>query len=217
MITVVPAILTNDSAELRSLLLEYTRVGFTLIDIDIQEVPFVSDPTLPWREVVDIVRELSAELTSVSIGWDLKLAAPLSAVEAIRDMGRKKDRMYVYQSADIEWSRKLDCYQERISLGVLDTDELVDIDWYAHYPEIQLMTVTAEQQGAQLSEKLLSRVEDLRRYGFPGHISIDGGVNLESTDKIRTIAPDRVSVGSYFQHSEQLEMDKDRLEARLNY
>lgn len=198
--TISPAILVSDPEQLLYHLERYLAAGIRSIDIDIQETPFVSESTVAFAEAFAVVQTLDLP-EDLSLGWDLKLADPHSAVAQIVETF-PSSRVYIYQAIGD------DLIDELIDLGValalLDTDKLYDLEYYERFPEVQVMSVEAETQGAKISLESLAKVTELREMGYSGLISIDGGVHLETAELVKSHPIDRVSVGSYFQQSDNV-------------
>lgn len=81
---------------------------------------------------------------------------------------------------------------------VINTDVLLDAGFYSLFNEIQVMTVSAGQQGSEFKAEGLDLVDALRKGGYQGKITIDGGVNLKTADLVKGYKVNRVVVGSYF-------------------
>jgi pentose-5-phosphate-3-epimerase len=219
-----PAILTTNQQKIVELLNSYVKSGFTTIDIDIQQTPFASSTTVNWPEVLKILANFDLP-TTVSIGWDLKIAQPLDAVQQILAQAKKLKhsyRIYIYSTASIQpmLDLNLDLAANHIGLGILGNKTMRGIEFMQQFPEVQLMTVAEEQQGSKFDPNLLDRVTQIREMGYTGQVSIDGGVNLESAELINAYAKEveinRVSVGSYFQESQELLLDLQKLQLALN-
>lgn len=209
--TISPAILVKNPAQLRHHLQRYLAAGIRSIDIDIQETPFASNSTLPFAEAFSLVQNLDLP-EDVILGWDLKLADPRSAVEQIID-AFPDQRIYVYQNVQNDYL--VQNIQFGVAIAVMGDDELRDLDFYQQFPEVQIMSVESETQGAEISAEDLSKVTRLREMGYTGLISIDGGVHLETAELIKNYPIDRVSVGSYFQQSDDVGKAYEELKSKL--
>lgn len=214
MIKITPAILTNDKEELTTLVSQYMQ-HFTTIDIDIQETPLASEETLPFTETFSIVKEIKG-IERIAFTWDLKLAHPKEVVEVLIQNPSMYDSIFIYSKADVSFLESIDVKERKIGIAELGSAELKTIEFYTRFPFLQLMTIRSERQGAPFAPKNLEKVTALREMGYTGQVSIDGGVNLMSAKLIRHYEVDKVSVGSYFQQSENLLLDKKKLELALN-
>lgn len=215
-IKITPALLLDSKDDLSTMLQIYLEVGFKSIDIDIQETPFASDDTLTFESAWEVVTALGA-FDKVDLGWDIKAATPETEVKSIF-AATSNCRAYVYPGADLEFIGSLTPAQRnKLGLGLLGMDNIkTDFD-YNQFPEIQIMSIDEETQGGQIDVRLLDKISKLRDVGYTGKIAIDGGVNENTAALIRRYAPDRVSVGSYFQaSSDDLIAAYDRLSQALN-
>lgn len=199
--TISPAILVNDSKQLRLHLGRYLAAGIRSIDIDIQESPFASNSTLPFAEAFSLVQNLDLP-EDLSLGWDLKLADPRDEVEQIVDTFPDQ-RIYVYQNVRNDYLVQI--VQLGVAIAVVGDDDLRDLEFYQQFPEVQIMSVELETQGAKISIEDLNKATRLKEMGYTGLISIDGGVHLETAELVKSYPLDRVSVGSYFQQSEDVQ------------
>jgi pentose-5-phosphate-3-epimerase len=222
MVKVTPAPLATTPEQLAELLEKYITAGFSSIDIDIQEQPFASNPTLSWGAAMELTQKLELP-ENLSLGWDLKLAQPETAVIALLEQAKKLNRhyrLYIYTTAKIDFVEGLELDNSMLGIGILGGTNMRGIEFLNKFPEVQLMTINSETQGAKLDPNLLDRVTEVREMGYSGLISIDGGVNLNSAELINAYAKevklDRVSVGSYFQTARDLEAAKQKLEIALN-
>jgi pentose-5-phosphate-3-epimerase len=207
---IAAAILSDNIIEFRAVLEKYLSAGIRDIDIDIQESPFASAPTITTEEAIAIVKDVELPGEKITFTWDLKLAEPLKAVRHLLNFHFPGQQIVVYQSAELTEILTLDLHDLNIGLGLLASDELKSVDFYNKFPLVQFMTIASEQQGSQFSPELLQRVHQLWQMGYSGKIGIDGGVNPESlshfVSQLDEREVDRASVGSYLQTSSDTEI-----------
>ncbi len=200
MIEISPAILTSEIVEFQNQLNELT--GFKSIDIDVIRHPFVDNTTLQIQDVVNFLEKL----TQINFGFHLMVEFPLEDLEFLKASFFKDRnlRIYIHQEAEIS---KLDSFgwpelwQRGITVKL--ESELREISYYQNYPEVQLMSIKTGWQGGKFDSAVLQKVEFLRKNGFTGKISLDGGVNLETAQLIKDSDINRVSVGSLFSKSHE--------------
>ena len=131
---------------------------------------------------------------------------------------RKLDfRIYVHANSDINFLSQYDCHQDNIGIAVESAEPLGELAFYSKFPEVQMMSVTPGKQGQQFMVQSLDKVTQLEQMGYTGRVSLDGGINLDSARVISLSSVDRVSVGSYFQKSENLLSDYQKLHQALNH
>jgi pentose-5-phosphate-3-epimerase len=213
MVQITPAILVTDIGQLKQLIKRYVTAGIGTCDVDIQEKPFASDATSGFQDIWEVISHLP--IGNISLGWDLKMAQPEMALQTILTKF-PKHRVYVYSSAELGFLKGLDLAEYHIGLGILAGDELPGMEVLQSFPEVQVMTVRDEKQGGGLDVSLLERTRALRSMGYMGIISIDGGVDLETVKLVQQYPIDRVSVGSYFQRSDDVQAAYEKLEAAFN-
>lgn len=210
-----PAILTQSREEFKFLFESYISAGFTGIDIDIQQIPFASQDTLSFTDALEVMRNITIP-ASIEISWDLKLEKPAEAAEAITNQYSNQE-IIVYSDAQI--ANMLN--KQNIQLGVdFDVSVKQITEMLDNVEKIQFMSVAENKQGGKLAEEVFAKIAEVRDLGFTGDIAIDGGVNLKSAEIIREHANDlhitQVSVGSYFQNAEDLNLNKYKLDLALN-
>ena len=215
MIEISPAILTNDKTEFTRLLGAYADAGFHSIDIDIADGEFVPHATLALKEVID----QTSDFPQINFGWHLMLGEPEAEVEHIIKFYQKSAkpfRIYIHQEAKTAFLKDLDLVAHNIAVAVKDETDLRELGYYNKFPEVQPMTVISGSQGGRFESGAITKVAELRDAGYVGKISLDGGVNLNTARHIREYDLNRVSVGSYFQESTDLDLDWHKLNLALN-
>lgn len=222
MVDITPAILTDSEAKFSELLRQYLNSGFEDVDIDITEQDFVGSQTIDIDTALAVLDAWSED-DYASIGWDLMVADPKPVVEKLLDFAAGHNslfRIYVHLKSDYKFLTDLDCHQEHIAVVVDGDEDLKGVDFYQKFPEVQFMGIIAGEQGRKFIPEVLDKLTQLRQMGYTGGIGIDGGVNLRSAELINAYAKevhiDRVSVGSYFQKSDNIDLDYKKLKLALN-
>ncbi len=222
MVKVAPAILSSDTAEFASLLNQYIAADFIdFVDIDIQDGEFVDSKTVTVDEALEILKEL--DLAGTHITWDLMLKDPKPAIEKITAMF-PDHHIIVHQSANLDFLESMsqsDIESRHIGIAINGKEKLAkNFGFYERFPVIQLMTIQAGVQGQEFIPLALEKSIELRQLGFNLEIVIDGGVNLRTAEIIRLYGQEglvnKVSVGSYLQNSNDLELDYRKLLLALN-
>lgn len=74
-------------------------------------------------------------------------------------------------------------------------------------PIIQFMTVHVGFQGNPFIDRVLKKIEQLKKEGFPGQIFLDGGINEETVSIVmsKKYRPDVLCIGSYITKTDKLE------------
>lgn len=214
---IAAAILSDDIIEFRAVLEKYLAAGIRDIDIDVQESPFASTPTITTEEAIAIVKDVELPDERIIFTWDLKLAEPMKAVRHLLNFHFPEQQIIVYQSAELSEILTLDLQDLNIGIGLLASDELKSVDFYSKFPFVQFMTIASEQQGSPFAPELLERVHKLWQMGYNGKIGIDGGVNPDSlshfVSQLDEREVDRVSVGSHLQSEHDVNLLQEKFSA----
>lgn len=200
MITVTPAILTDNKEIFAQKFEVYATMPVSQIDIDVAEDSFVGNTTL---QVEDVLALLTHKVDQ-TIGFHLMLKYPKLAFNMIRDACQGVDqdyRVYIHQEADIDDLLQI---QDSFHLGiaVMAESEMKDLPFYEQFPEVQFMTIKTGKQGNPFIPEVLEKVDKLRGLGYTGTITLDGGINMNTVVLIKSHQVDRLSVGSYLQNSD---------------
>jgi pentose-5-phosphate-3-epimerase len=214
MINICPAILTNNIAEFERQIKIYTKIA-SQVDIDINDSSdfVIGNETLLFEDFVDIVRNIYYDGI---YGFHLMSDYPFEIIKSINSDVKIKYKFYIHQ--EVKWDLRLNNEEIREKLAIVINPDTVlkDIEYYNQFNEVQFMTVIPGKQGAEFRSDVLSKVDNLRKLGYLGIISIDGGVNVERSNMIKRHKIDRVSVGSYLSKSITPEKDFDILKVALN-
>jgi pentose-5-phosphate-3-epimerase len=211
MIKITPAILTNNIQEFERELNLYSK-HFDLIDIDVN-VDFDNFEGMTTASIESV--QALIENIDTNINFHLMTTKPLYQVTFLeRFVNTYKFKYIIHQEVEID-SKIYDLPQEKLGVAVKSESELKDLEFYNKFSEVQLMTIHTGFQGSKFQPEILDRVEVLKKMGFSGIISIDGGVNLDSAKFIKETLLDRVSVGSYFSKSSNLQKDLESLNIAL--
>lgn len=214
MIEISPAILTDNKKEFVRQLKAYTAFA-KQVDIDIN----IPDDNFPGHATVELGFVLDQLLHEQGkFGTHLMVAEPLALVNVfIRTPLPHELVFYIHQEAnyksiiDVELPPKY-----ALGVAVKAESELMDLEFYQQFAEVQLMTIKTGEQGNPFLEAALRRAAKLRALGFTGKISCDGGVDLETAKLIKNEPIDRVSVGSYLSTAVDPEAAYRQLDAILN-
>jgi pentose-5-phosphate-3-epimerase len=211
---ICPAILTNNKVEFKKEIEAYSRLFETIdIDINLEDDKFYGDVTVDTEFIVNEVRNYPHNKFNIH----LMVSNPTREIDKFDQsfVKEKKISFFIHQEANI--SKLVDRAEElNLKLAIKAESQPKDIAFYNKFSEIQLMTIETGKQGNKFKADILNRSEWLRNEGYKGKISIDGSVNLETAKIIRQYELDRVSVGSYFSKSENIEQAKFKLELALN-
>lgn len=212
MIEITPAILETNISTFRADFAKFK--DFRSIDIDICFPPFTSLSTV---KLEDLVNDLDT-FTSTSLGIHLMVAHPEVELEKLKPKFVQHElRIYLHQESNLKFLRTFTWPKKWLrGVSLKAASNLNEVSFYDAFDEVQLMTVEIGKQGNSFIPEVLEKCSVLRELGYKKLISIDGGVNLKTAPVINNYALDRVSVGSYFVQSDNVELAKMKLELALN-
>lgn len=208
MIEIAPAILTNSKKEFTEQLGAYSKI-FKFIDIDINIAGdgFSGEETVAIEYVVEKIKKLDLDN---DFTFHLMVEYPDELVTFIKS-NIQNANILIHQEYYENYA-----LNEQIGIVINPKDRMKSLEFYNGFSEVQFMTVTPGIQGNPFQEEVMDRVEWLKNSGFQGKISIDGSVNLSTAKIISKYSIDKVSVGSYFSKSGNLEEDFKALNQELN-
>ena len=218
MIKICPAILESSVAEFNRQLTEYS-IYFKQIDIDviIPDKNFKGEKTVDYEYILNRVG-----LYSNDFGLHLMVSDPFLIIDRFSRESKKDFRFYIHQKV-VDYSlidkikRLADELNRKIFIGlVINPDENIkDLDYYLNFSEVQFMTVNPGLQGANFLKSSVENINVLRGVGYRGEVSVDGGINPDVLDFLKSYKIDRLSIGSYFSKAKNVKQALDFLINRL--
>ncbi len=216
MIQICPAILENKEKRFDKLLAKFNK-HFKTIDIDINAAgdEFPGKRTIRLDYAIEKINQFNENKFNIHLMVDLPTFYLHGVEEKIKRKAQVKfliHQEYLPDTLEVEQLMKKGL---KINIAINPESDLLSLDYYEKFSEIQLMTVKPGSQGNKFIPWVLDRVEWLKEIGFEGKISIDGGVNPTTAELIRKKKVDRVSVGSYFTKATNIRKAKKALEIAL--
>lgn len=194
---ITPAILIDNKTEFKEILDSFSFAES--IDIDIIRPPFVDNQTVAVEDIIDLI-----DFNNKCIGFHFMVTNPKQDLINLYNMGfdNKNLRIYLHQESEIDFLDEFKWPQKWTKgIAVKLESQFKSIDFYRGFDEVQLMSIITGKQGNKFNPDVLTKAAMLKDLGFDKEISIDGGVNLETIKLIKDMGISRVSVGSYFQDS----------------
>lgn len=195
MIPIVPAVIPSSASFMRELLPNLHFSPEIHVDVvDGQFVPFTSWPYEP----VGVPVETKSVTDSFTLEVDLMVNKPLQAGKDWLEAGAD---MLVFHIETVTLNDfKEFAEQTKISIGIsaLNDTALENLFTYADYADyIQLMGIAKiGAQGQSFDERVLERIEIVKRH-FPRlPISVDGSVNKDTIKRLSQAGVDRLICGS---------------------
>jgi ribulose-phosphate 3-epimerase len=193
MIQIIPSILTNDPAELRSLLKRCEGVA-EMVSIDVIDGKFADNTTIDPLELADID-------TQLKIDYQLMVVEPFNWIEkcvkgkAYRIIGHV-ERMSNQQ----EFVREIKKRGLRVGLALDLSTSIEKIEEvHSELDVVLLMSVKAGFGGQEFDESVLDKIARLKhirdKKGLSYKIHVDGGMTMEKVEDVHYNGADEVSVG----------------------
>jgi pentose-5-phosphate-3-epimerase len=194
---IAPAIFTDNKKVFIQQIKNYLKFS-EYIDIDINSSSkiFKGSNTISTIDAINILESL--DLCEAKISFHLMMDEPDLSCMQILNSNINLYKVYIHQEANID-NIEID---ERFAITVMAQSELLDIEFYQKFTEVQLMTVQTGNQGNRFEPSVLEKASNLKKNGYLGTISIDGGVNEQTAPLIKKYPIGKVSVGSFFSRSQ---------------
>ncbi len=194
MIEIIPAILTDDNAVLKSQLKQAEEFGAQTVQIDFTDGKFVDSKTLSPDEldafaVSDNTLTLEAHLmvqnperyfaTLYSLGFN-RVSAHMEAME-------EPNRII----------REMREYGMEIGFAINPKTPIEDIKAQMHDIDfVLLLSVTPGAQGRRFERETLNKIREIRKNDKDITIEIDGGIKKDNITDISLAGANRIVIGS---------------------
>lgn len=214
MIEISPAILEDNEKDFLNQLRNYLDFANHIdIDVNIKNDDFVGKETLSVSRVAMLLQNIDH-----FFGIHLMVTNPLKEINEFLNIKKDfKGIFYIHQESNIDVILNSKIFKKHsFGITVKAESNIRSIEFYKNFPEVQLMTIETGIQGNPFKPEVLKRVEWLRSEGYLGKISIDGSVNLHTSELIREYPLDRVSVGSYLAKAQNPLLNYQKLYLALN-
>lgn len=213
MIQITPAILTNNLSLMQQYLVSFLTLGN--IDIDVIQKDYINNETITIDELLENDTLYSYE----DIGWHLMVNYPENQVVILLNSHYSKKRCRIYAQQEVELKAYLNLkfpegWNRCVCLEV--RSPLRELEFYNQFDEVQFMSVEIGVQGNKFDPSVLSKVDTLRKMGYNGIVSLDGGINLSTAKLLLNHRIDRVSVGSYLSNADDKNLAYNELKKILN-
>lgn len=196
MIEIIPAILTNDSSELREKL-EALGEAVERVQIDIIDGVFADNKTI----LPDV---LANEETNLLIDFHLMTKEPVFWVErCVRGMADRIFGQIEQMSSQTEFIGKVQEVGAKVGLALdLDTQvEKIEPEVFLNLDAVLVMSVKAGFGGQEFDGRVIDKIKKLdeirSRDATPFNICVDGGINESNIGVVVKAGANEVAVGQY--------------------
>lgn len=214
MIEIIPAVLPKTRKDIEETVLRYLETPVQTIQIDLVDGDFASPKTWPYnsKNQYDEYKTLEQEgfpgWQDIDIELDLMIANPLESLERFIDWGPSRIIIHassVDQKEYIAFLEKHRAVQSFIHFGIAFSvediiSEYKDVLQYVDF--VQCMGIeTIGKQGQSFDERIIGQMKDVKKIVPEMILSVDGGVDLETSQKLITAGATRLVSGSYLAKS----------------
>jgi ribulose-phosphate 3-epimerase len=191
-----PAILVNNIEQFKQMIDLYKQSDS--IDIDICRTPFTKADTLQLNQISKFL-----DFDMRSIGLHLMVEDPVTDLELLKQFSNYQIRVYLHQESDLGCLKNFEwpSFWHKCLAVKMET-ELLTLEYYKDFTEVQLMSVEIGSQGGEFNPLVIEKVNKLKSLGYAGRISLDGGINERTILQVKNLGIDRLSIGSFFQKSQ---------------
>ena len=198
-IRIAPSILAADRLHLYEAVEKAIRCSADELHVDIMDGHFV--PNLSYGP--ELVRALRRAFPEVWLDVHLMVSEPARWIGPFAEAGASGltvHREVITSAAILEDIRRLSA-EPGISLKPA-TPVSALTDFLPLAERVLIMTVEPGFGGQKLMADCADKAAQLRQLGYRGHISCDGGVNLDNAPKLAALGADTLIMGTAFFRAE---------------
>lgn len=189
-IRIIPAVLTNDPQDLKTML-QQAQAFTDYVQIDIMDGKFVPSQSITWQQLAAI---------PINIGWEvhLMIEQPERQLEHFKKAGASK-AIFHYEATSapsqvISIARKLG-----LNIGIaLNPETSVDkiLPFTGELDSLLFLSVHPGYYGAKFIPEVLDKIAELRQIKPELNIGIDGGIKESNIAHVVRSGVDEIFVGS---------------------
>ncbi len=190
---IVPAVLTADQQVFKSIISKQSS-RTPLLNFDFIDGSLVSGQTISIEAALTELRSYQSLISIHSMNRGVEAEATL--VSTLPNLVY----FYIQVEAGLNQCQRVAETEYSflpvlsINAGTVLTPEITALA--KKFQAVQFMTVDAGAQGRAFLPNCLDKIPRLRDAGFGGEIHLDGGINSENIELIKTFKPDVCNVGS---------------------
>lgn len=182
------------------------------VQLDVMDGVFVKNATWPYFAEASQGKHNPNDLKDFKAKVKIEAHLMIENPEAVIDEWQNvADRIIVHFESKIanleSLIKKVHQSVKQIGLAInLETDYSIIEPFLKELDLVLLMAIDPGWGGQKFEEKVLEKIEALRKIWPEGNIEIDGGINGENIKRILTAGANLFNVGSYIYNSENIEI-----------
>ena len=208
MVKIAPSILAADFENLENEIEEVEKAGADYIHIDVMDGEFVANKTCGLEML-----ERSNSSTSLTLDTHLMVENPIDWID---DFSKSDIITFHIEATDEETANKIidELHEKEIKAGISikpDTPIEEIIPYIDKVDMILVMTVEPGMGGQKLIPECLEKVRNLREIAPSLDIEVDGGINLENIEEVKSAGANVIVAGTAIFGAKDRKMVIDRL------
>lgn len=191
---IIPGILESS---LESFVESYTAVSVVTrhFQIDIADGVLVGNTTITTHEAIEQL--LLNSKAGHSFEFHLMMDDPKDAIDELESCDLSITRIFLHKKPFSQCSSR-----RSIPIGlVINPEDEISVLQISDFsiPNLQIMTIHPGKQGTLFLPEQLNKITQLRKNGFKGSITLDGGIHEREAKLITQLSdkPDNIIVGSF--------------------
>lgn len=183
--------------------LDYLSQFFPYFQIDIADGKFVPNKTIQVDDIISTIKQCSnVTIEKIFCEFHLMVKDYLTEIEKLKKLSQfMKIKKILIHLKVFKYSKFL-IPDSKFEIGlVLNPEDDVKSNWriIKQFPTIQTMSVNPGFQGTPFLPETLNKINQLRKLGYKGMISLDGAINDKTLPIIlkNKHQPDILFPGSY--------------------
>lgn len=210
---ITPAILVSTYSELKKQLKKSESIT-KIVQLDIMDGVFVDNKSFDYNEDRDLASFFNNLDTKLEYELHLMVEHPLEAIDKwinVKNIYRVVTHIESKDNITETISKiKGNCWQAGLAMNP-DTDIQKIKPYLEHIKIIQFMTVVPGKQGNSFKEDVKKKIQEISKLETKPLISVDGGINKDNIQSVKSWGVDIFNVGSALMGAEDIEKEYNNL------
>jgi ribulose-phosphate 3-epimerase len=200
MVEIIPSILVDTSEKFTELVSKY-KPYFQRVSLDI------SDGIFTPAKTIDGLQEVNQDTSDLKFDVHMMITSPQDKIEAW--LKTKADRFFIHFEGNQAYLEdiinKIKLANKKFGLVINPETDLGQVTAFLDKIDyLQFMTIHPGFYGRQFMPEVLDKISNFKNNYSEIPIAVDGGINLETAQKVVGAGASILIVGSYFLTSQDL-------------